>query len=161
MQFHDLHDLNHDKDLADALGNMVIAWAYAETALSAVFARVTGININMAIMGYYRISTFEARTKFLQAVLAEWKTDQYDKPAITKRIDSLVGNSAARNDWVHGVWSARKDRTQTVIFDFRRPEEKGRRKPVKATDVRNHITAVLAHAAALMKLIDRDSMFGE
>jgi hypothetical protein len=161
MAYTDLTDLDHDKDLANALGNMVIVWAYAETALSAVLARVTGININMAIMGYYRIPTFEARTKFLQALISEWTTAEYDKPAISKEVDRLMGNSAARNDWVHGVWCHDKAQSETVVFDYRRHEEKGRRKPVKAADVRNHIEAVRKHAKELMRLVRRGEMWGD
>ena len=31
--YHDLANLNHDEKLAAALGNMVVAWAFAESAI--------------------------------------------------------------------------------------------------------------------------------
>jgi hypothetical protein len=167
MVYNDLENLDHDKKLAVALGNLVIIWARAESALVGVLARVTGMNINTAMLSYYRIPTFDVRAKFLQTLLGEWKPEkdhkpgQFDKVAIAKEVDGLRGLSAARNDWVHGVWCANKDKSETVIFDFRAPEDKGRRKPVKAPDVDNHVAAVLKRELEIERLIDRGSMYGE
>lgn len=80
MAYHDLSNLNHDRSLAAALGDMVVAWAEAESVLCATLARVTGMNINMCTMGYYRIPTFESRRKYLEALMAEWNAAPPSKP---------------------------------------------------------------------------------
>lgn len=40
--FYSLEDLSHDTKLAEALGNMVVAWADAEQRLLGTLARITG-----------------------------------------------------------------------------------------------------------------------
>jgi hypothetical protein len=59
--FTDIDDLDYDSELAKALGNMVIAWARAETALLFTFASIMDVRVNFAMFGYYKIPTFEAR----------------------------------------------------------------------------------------------------
>lgn len=160
--YRDLKTLKHDPDLAQALGNMVIAWAYAETILCKTLARVSDMNINMATMGFYRIPTFEARRKFIQALLLEWKKhDEYDKAAIEKEVDAISDLSGTRNDWIHGVWCFNINKmAETVIFDFRRSEHKGRLKPVKAGDVQNHADVVVKRAKKLDDLIEGGALTG-
>src|SRR5690242_5604305 len=104
-RYDDLHNLDNDQALARALGNMVIAWANAETALVFAFSAVADITVNMAIMGYYRVPTFESRVKALRAMIEEWKSSKYDKVAIDHAIEKLSKLSKTRNDWVHGVWA--------------------------------------------------------
>lgn len=163
MAYHDLSNLNHDRTLAAALGDMVVAWAEAESVLCATLARVTGMNINMCTMGYYRIPTFESRRKYLEALMAEWNAaaSGFDKAAIAKEVDAISGLSKARNDWVHGVWCASANKTETVIFDFRRADGNGRRTPVKAAAIQNHVEALNKRVARLSSLISRHLMTGE
>jgi hypothetical protein len=163
MGYNDLTHLKHNPELAQAIGHMMVAWAYAETALCCTLARISGMNINMAMMGFYRIPTFEARRKFIQSLILEWqKPGKYDKAAISKEVDGISDLSATRNDWVHGIWCLSDDlKQETVIFDMRRAEGKGRRKEVKAADVNNHVEALLARAKRLTVLIDRASLTGE
>jgi hypothetical protein len=163
MGYRDITSFDHDPELATALGNMVAAWAYAESTLCCVLARVSGMNINMAIMGFYRIPTFESRRKFIQALLVEWqKPGKYDKEAIVKEVDAISDLSGTRNDWVHGVWCINTDKpSESAIFDFRKLENKGRRKEVKAPDVRNHVAAVVARSKRLSALIDRANLIAD
>ena len=163
MGYKDLTTLDHDPDLAKALGNLAIAWAYAESTLCCTLARISGMNINMTMMGFYRIPTFEARRKYIQALLLEWKKPgRFDKEAITKKVDAISDLSATRNDWIHGVWCFDEDKpSQTVIFDFRKAEDKGRRKDVKGPDVQNHVNAVLRHSKELSRLINRGGLTGD
>lgn len=160
-QFWDLETLSQDRDLAAALGDVMIAWAHAEATMSALLARASGMNVNMAMMGYYRIPTFDSRRKFLQSVIAEWKAKDFDKPAIEKELEALSRLSKTRNDWVHGVWCRNYDSSQTVLFDLRAPEGPGRRKIVKAADVNNHVEAVNARSKELARLIRRGELWGE
>ena len=153
MRAYDIDNLDHDNALAIALGNMVVAWARAEAVLSFVLAAVCGLDANMATIGYYRIPTFEARTKFLRALITEWQTDKYDKEAISTAITKLNALARSRNDWVHGLWCLNDETQETMIFDFRRDVEKGRRKPVKAGDVAQHVLAVRLKTNELHHLI--------
>jgi hypothetical protein len=151
-----LIDLSHDTELATALGNMVVIWAHAETIMIYALARISGTGVNMAQAGYYRIPTFEARSKFILALLPEWKTTEFDKDAIETAIVKLAKLASTRNHWVHGDWCISKDdKKVAVIFNHRAemnsPE---RRKPVKANDVRQHCDAVRRRAGALANLID-------
>jgi hypothetical protein len=163
MGYKDLTTLNHDPDLAKALGNMMIAWAYAESSLCCAWARISGMNINMAMMGFYRIPTFEARRKVIQALLLEWNDPgRFDKAAIEREVDAISDLSGTRNDWVHGVWCFNENKpAENVIFDFRRADDKGRRKPVKAADVQNHVDTVIRRAKELSRLVNRASLTGE
>lgn len=154
MTYRALQDLSHDPKLAEALGNMVIAWAHAEIVLFSAFARIAGIGLNMAMEAYHRIPTFESRVKFTLALLGEWKSAKFDKDEIEKAIEKLAKLAKTRNHWVHGDWCADDARTETVIFNHRAhinsPE---RRKPVKAADIVNHYSAVQQRAKHLAVLI--------
>ena len=82
-----------------------------------------------------------------------WKPQKYDRGAIDKAISKLSKLARTRNDWVHGVWSENRVTGDIVIFDFRAPEENGRRKPVTASAVLNHISAVKDRTKALRDLL--------
>jgi hypothetical protein len=154
-----LEGLSHDPKLAEALGNMVVAWAHAEIMLFATFARVTEIGLNMAMESSARIPTFESRTKFIFALLQEWETDEFDKDAISAAVDGLAKLARTRNHWVHGDWCAKRDKSETVIFDHRAlPDSPRRKKPVKAHDVMNHCDAVKSRAAQLAKLVKYEQL---
>jgi hypothetical protein len=155
QNFYSLRDLSHDPKIAAALGNMVVAWAHAEDILLQVISRVTGAKLNMALAGYYRIPTFESRTKFILAILSEWQTAHYDKDAVTKTVEKLGKLASTRNQWIHGNWCTNKDKTLTVIFNHRAHEDSAeRRKPVKAADILNRCEAVKRRAQELADLID-------
>jgi len=157
--FHALTDLSHDPKLAEALGNMVIAWAYAEQSLIGALSRISGMSLNKAQAGFYRIPTFESRIKFIRALITEWNTKEFNTAAIDTAIDKLSHLSSARNHWVHGCWLATDDYSELYVFDMRADAESdARRKPVKAADVRNHNQAVLLRADALRALIDMSSL---
>src|SRR5437868_11802363 len=141
-----LRNLEHYPELATALGNMVVAWAHAETSLLFTLARVTGASVHMAQAGYYRIPTFESRTKFILALMQEWHplAAEFNRGTIIKAVEKLSKLASARNGWVHGDWCVAADKSETVIFDHRADSQSAhRRRPVKAADVRNHNEAVL------------------
>jgi len=163
--FHALTDLSHDPKLAEALGNMVIAWAYAEESLIGALSRISGMSLNKAQAGFYRIPTFESRIKFIRALITEWNTKEFNTAAIDTAIDKLSHLSSARNHWVRIkfiralITLATDDYSELYVFDMRADAESdARRKPVKAADVRNHNQAVLLRADALRALIDMGSL---
>jgi hypothetical protein len=154
MTVYNIQDLSHDPKLANALGNMVVAWAYAEVMLFSTLSRITGIGLNMAMLGYYRIPTFESRVKFIKALLLEWRPEGFDKDRIETAIEKLAKLASTRNHWVHGDWCANREKTETVIFNQRATIASSERcKPVKAADVENHCNAVRARTKDLSDLI--------
>lgn len=159
--YYTLRSLAHDRELAAALGDMIIAWAAAEKSIIGTQARILGVGLNIIQAGFYRFPTFEARIKFTRAILTEWKTDQFDKAAIDKAIEKLSALSTARNHWIHGDWCGRQipSDIEVVIFDHRSPTDSPkRRKPVKAADICNHTEAVNKRAKHLAELTDFQSI---
>jgi hypothetical protein len=155
MRYVDIDNLSHDPKLAEALGNMVVAWARAETQLANVFACIMVAHFNLATAAFYRIPSFEARAKVLLAILEKWENPTHDAAEIAAQITKLVRLAKTRNHWVHGVWcNEQTDSPNTVVFDFRAPDDsERRRKPVKAADVTNHIEAVHGRIEALNRLV--------
>jgi hypothetical protein len=159
MAYYTLEDLSNDPKLAEALGNMVAAWAGAEVTLISTLARITGMPLNMAQAGYYRIPTFEARVKFIRALMTEWKTDLFNTEGIDLAIQKLSKLASTRNHWIHGDWCASDDEKEIVVFDHRAdPDSSHRRKPVKAADVTNHCKAVLGRARDLAALVRSEDL---
>lgn len=158
---YDIRSLGDDnRDLAEALGNMVIAWASAESVLIQVFSEVAAMDIDMAHIAYYRIPTFEARTKVLAAIIPEWYgVPSGHKDGLLEALEKLRGLSKARNDWIHGLWTIGKPGSGIYVLDFRAHRDSpGRRKPVKAADVENHNEAVLTRANDVVHVLDASIM---
>lgn len=160
MKIVGLKDLKEYPDLAKSLGNMVIAWAYAENVLIEAMARISNMSLHMSQYSYYRIPTFESRVKFIHSLLEEWNPNNFDKDLIGKAITSLSKLSSSRNQWVHGDWcEIVEPKKEAVIFNHRLPPgSPDRRKPVKAADVDNHCEAVLSRSLALRILIDINTL---
>ncbi len=159
-KFFDIDTLDYDRELAAALGDMVIAWAYAETALVLTFSRITKVPVHNATIAYYRIPTFESRVKFICALLTEWDATDFDKKAIGREIMKLNALSRKRNGWIHAVWTRKEETKETVIFSFRSVNPDAERlKPVKATDVENHVEAVNKRSENLRSLVRWDDLF--
>lgn len=111
--FDDIDNLDRDPELAMALGNMVVAWASAETAMAIALSTISGMTPNMALLGYYRIPTFEARNKYILSLMAEWHGKGFDKEGIRCRLEKLRKLASTRNHWVHNIWSIGKKRAQS------------------------------------------------
>ena len=154
MVMSDIDNLDHDPKLAHAFGQMVVAWAHAETLLVNVFAAATGNDHNRVIAAYYRIPTFESRVKVIRAFLAEWETQEFDRDEIARAVDRLSRLSKTRNGWVHGVWCLTHSKRETVILDYRAQDgTEDISRPVKAADVLNHVAAVRLRTKELTDLI--------
>lgn len=142
MGYDDIDNLDHDPKLAEALGHMVVTWAKAETAMLNVMACVLDAHFNTATVAWYRIPTFETRTRVLLGLIGEWQPQKYDKDTLRTAVTKLGKLARTRNHWVHGVWCRHDEKPETVIFDFRAPNGPKRRRPVKSADVQGHIHAV-------------------
>lgn len=153
-EYLDIDNLAHAPRIAEALGNVMIAWAKAETMLSWAFARVFEIHPNRAFHGFYRIPTFEARIKVIIGMLDQWETTIYDKARIADVIGRISQKSLTRNAWVHGIWCKNMRSDETVIFRFREPEGLGRRiTPIRIADIENHLAALRADITELAEAV--------
>jgi hypothetical protein len=153
-EYLDLDNLNHDPRLAEALGNMVVAWAKAETVLVNIFACVMNVHFNFATFAYYRILTFESRIKVITAILPEWESDKYSPKDIENAVAKLRKLSPARNDWIHGVWCIDRETSETVMFDFRAAEDTlSRQKIIKVNDIVVHVEAVRKRTATFEQMV--------
>jgi len=152
--FVDLDNLDHAPDLAASLGNMVVAWARAETAIVKTYALVSKLHYNEAAAAYYAIPTFESRTKTLMALAEEINSQKpithFDE--IVAAIGSLVDLSKTRNAWIHGVWVCRKGSNLVHTFNMKQSPKTRRPKQITANAVREHTKAVRAQSRALEAL---------
>jgi hypothetical protein len=142
MGYTDIDSLDHDPKLAQALGNMVVAWARAETVLVKLYAEVTGLHYNTAAVIYYKIPTFESRIRVLTGLIEE-KQEPFPKRAdMKKAVHKLAKLSSTRNHWVHGTWCCPTGTNDTVYFSMRLPASARSATPIKTSDVENHVAAV-------------------
>ena len=152
--FHGKKDLSDDRELAAALGDMLVAWSNAEDALQNVFKLMTDMSWEMIQAGYFAIPTLRSRAEFLKSMLKEWEQDTYDADEISRQIDKLYRLAKTRNDWVHGQYAGRNFSGGTVIFDMK--EERGsnkRLRNMKTSDVRSHVDAVQKRADKIRELV--------
>jgi hypothetical protein len=155
VKYFRIQNLDEEPELAAALGNMVIAWSYAEQALMNVMGRVTGLPLNTVLGAYYRIPTINSRMQFLLVLLEQWKMPKFDPTAIEREIIGLAKLSATRNHWIHNEWCRGGPSKEIVQFDQRaKVDSPHRRKVIKATDVSNHNDAVLKRCRKIDQLID-------
>lgn len=153
MRFDDLDNLEHMPELAAALGNMVVAWARAETVLASAYAFVLGVHYNRIVEAYYVIPTFEARTKAFIALLPEWPVDDEKRASIKEAVERLSKLAATRNGWVHGLWVSETKSDAPYVMNVRKPYGE-RHKTVKLHDVDNHSSMVRKRTRELALLID-------
>lgn len=136
-----LHNLDHDPELAKALGDMAVAWSSAEFALQIILSKATGVKWPMIDDIYYLCPTFESRTKMIRAAVNSWSTTTYDKASLTDAINRLAKLATTRNRLVHARWVVSMDRKRSYIMDMRKPLWE-RRKQITANAVNEHVKAV-------------------
>jgi hypothetical protein len=142
MPYLDIDNLDHDQELAAALGNMTVAWARAETALVKAYAVVTKMHYNVAAAAYYNITTFESRTKALLAMISDREDPFHERIAMRDATKALVKLAKARNAWIHGLWVFEKKTGVTKVFNMKQPSATRRASQVTANAVRQHVNAV-------------------
>lgn len=138
-----------------ALGNMIVAWSCAEHALVHAMANVTGMDLNQASKGFYRIPTFESRVKFILAMIPGWDADENQKQAFTKAIEALSGLAATRNSWVHNSWVEDVSIGGGGVFAINERAAPGKQwhKEVKAHDINHHSETVIRRTNELRALL--------
>ncbi len=155
--YHDKRDLNDDQELAAALGNMIVAWSAAETALQLVFRLVTNLPWEIVEVNYFKKKpTLQARTEFLKDVLNKWETSDYDVAEIISQIEKLYRLAGTRHHWVHGKFAGLNRANETVVFDMREDRNSPDRiKPIEPAHVRVHIKAVHNRIDEIKALIEQ------
>jgi hypothetical protein len=150
--FGTIRDLGHDRALAAALGDMIVAWADAERVLHDIMHRMTKMSYPMIADIFARVPTFESRVKIVQTVIDRWAFPDRDRDKVAAAIRKLSALSKTRNRWVHGSWVATIDRSLTVVFDNReRRGTSGHRRTVKAHDVALHVATVNERTLDVMR----------
>lgn len=150
--FGTIRDLGHNRKLAGALGDMIVAWSDAERQLADIMHLLTRMSYPMTIDVLARMTTFESRTKIIKMLLENWAEPNHAASEVSKAIEGLSRLSQTRNDFVHASYVAPLDKSVTVIFDFREPAGK-RRRSLRASDVLQHVKAVHARTDQLQKLV--------
>lgn len=141
--FGTIRDLRHDRPLAAALGDMIVAWADAERILHDIARLLTKMEYPMIHDIFARVPTFESRVKVVRALVERWAKPTPARDAVLVAIDKLSSLSKVRNRWVHGAWVKAIGEPLTVVFDARLERGKpGHRKTVKAHDVSVHVETV-------------------
>lgn len=152
MEYYDLDDLDHDPEIAKALGNMVVIWARVESSLSFVLSELISFDPNATQIAYYRISTFDARAKFILALANQWSEPTDRKENIIKIIEGFRSLAETRNKWIHGIWCVNREINETSLFHLS-GRDKASRTPVKAADIKNHVSAVKGKIKQLRDLL--------
>src|SRR5262249_28294541 len=144
----------HD-DIALALGNMIVAWSAAEHTLVHAMAKVSNMDVNQVVKGFYRIPTFDSRVKFILAMVPAWEVDAPHKEAVAKAIEAISGLAAARNNWVHNSWAANVAVGGGGVFviNERAPTDRQWFNEVKAHDIRHHTETVISRTNSLFSLL--------
>lgn len=139
-------------DIAKALGEMVVAWANVDCTLVLALSHAAKMDANLALTAYYRIPTFEARTKTIIAILADSDCRLLNREAVAKAVSKLAKLASARNNWIHGSYFT--DGTKIINFDYRRPiGHESRTRTLKAHDIMDHVSAVHRRTIDLNRLL--------
>ncbi|MFO1090601.1 MAG: hypothetical protein U1E46_13595 [Hyphomicrobiales bacterium] len=153
--FGGLADLNHDKPLAEALGQMVVAWSNAEQALVSVKALLSHSHSYPEVQeAYYRDFSFKKRIGNLREEVLAWTGQGYDKAALLAAIDGLQGAAGTRNRFVHGTWLWQNGSGITYVTDHRKDTgEPDRLTPINAFDIEHHVQEVRRNAETIWALL--------
>ena len=144
-------------DIATAFGEMVLAWANAENVMLFTFSHAAQIDANLALLTYYRIPTFEARTKVIVSLLSEPKCQLANRTVVLAAAEKLAKLAQARNAWIHGnFWT---DGKTVVSFDYRLQSHKPRTRPIKSNDINLHVDAVRQRTKDLEALLPMEPYF--
>ncbi len=149
----DMTDLAKHPAVALALGNMVVVWSRAETAMMVALAWATKMPVDMTSSAFYHIPTFDSRVKMLLAVLSDCPVAPSLKAAMIHKIEALSRLSKTRNTFVHHTWIVDENTNNISIVDHRKPP-RSRITPVKSIDIMNHVVAVRKRTMTLEGLFD-------
>ncbi len=73
--FGTIRDLKHDRELAAALGDMIVAWSDAERSLMDIVVKLTGMAPTMAVDFFAQLPSFDAKIKLVRTLIFDWAED--------------------------------------------------------------------------------------
>jgi hypothetical protein len=139
-----LHNAINAPELAQALGDMILAWSYAERHMSTCFAVMLNSSLYKASRLYQKLPNYRSRTQAL-CMLIELHPEFEPIKGDVLKLSSL---SKTRNDWVHGGFIKGHGEIRAINLDEGLGSDK-RSKPIKAADITNHAKAVRERSEAL------------
>jgi len=86
-----------------AVGVLIASWANAESAFSAIAARLLGTDDTGATLAYFSLSSNYARMNFLKA-LAQERLDEPRVAELDKLIDRFKNPTRTRNELAHAEY---------------------------------------------------------
>lgn len=148
--------LDHAPAIAEALGNVMVSWSYAESAFLGLLNALVPVNFLQAATIFYSIPTLEGRLKLI-GNLVNSRPDHETKrlTAILDAISAVRRLSKARNDFVHNAWAIRADAKATVTFDYLETGAQQRRRTMHPGDMLRHARTVKSRTDNLIVAIKR------
>lgn len=135
-------------DLANAIGDVILAWTAAEYDLVAMMAAILNVPFAQASQAYHQISNFRSRTHSIYALIACAEGFEGFKPFVAK----YSRLSKTRNGIVHGGFIQSLTSPEIRRIRLNEPSESEHRSIVtKPDDIRQHALAVRAVSIALRK----------
>ena len=141
--YHPIWSAEDNADLANAIGDVILAWTAAEFDLVAMMAAMLNVPFAQASQAYHQISNFRGRTHSIYALIACSKGFEGFKPFVAK----YSRLSKTRNGIVHGGFIQSKASPEIRRIRLNEPSDSHHRSIVtKPNDIRQHANAVRAVA---------------
>lgn len=152
-EFYALHDADKAPELAQALGEMLLAWNRAEEIQAQAMAAMLCIDLNDAIVLYQKYPNFRSRTQVIYSLIGL----RPEFEGIRTAVEKLSGLSKTRNRYVHCTFLQDADDPKSLFsIDYGELEgSPNRTKPTKAADIGNHTRAVTRRAAELLAALKK------
>ena len=145
MIYRSIWSASDDKELATAIGDVILAWTQAEYDLVAMLAAMLDIPFNRASQLYHKIPNFRGRTQALYALMACTDGFEQFRPFIAK----LSKLSKTRNEIVHGAFIRAYEGKEIRRIRLDEPSQSDNRSvPTKAHDIFQHADTVRATCIA-------------
>ncbi|MCP2207457.1 hypothetical protein [Bradyrhizobium diazoefficiens] len=156
-----------NKEFAQQLGQLTVAWAALEFAVFRLFEVMTGLPVPMARSIYYSARTTAARLELVRSVavivLRKRQPKKMFRPhmlgdalALQKRVLQHLGDigriAGDRNKFVHDPWAGQYPSRRLYQLRLGGKEIYGHYEPVRLRDVKRLTTFIEGKAVALGKL---------
>lgn len=150
-----ISNIDFAPDIAQALGEIMVAWSYIESVLLGLLNCLTRTRYSQSAAIFYSIPTFAGRVTLIKNIIeTHHSLTKPECEEILQAIEAVRGLSGTRNSYVHHAWAVTSDFSSVVLFDYTaEPNGPNRRKTVKSNDMRQHADAVIRRGHLLGKAI--------